>query len=121
MTGVVGGVFGYANLPTISRDLSSAPLLLDFIAVGSFASPIMSDLSEELNHAHPRKPAPGVSAREVSKTYSVDGIDEQNVDDSYHGHLGVTRNDQKDMTRMGKIQQLRVSRRWAQLLRLRFS
>ena len=115
MTGVVGGVFGYANLPTISRDLSSAPLLLDFIAVGSFASPIMSDLSEVLNHAHPRKPAPGISAREVSKTYSldgIDGIDEQDVDDSYHGHLGVTRNDQKDMTRMGKIQQLRVSRRW---------
>jgi hypothetical protein len=69
----------------------------------------MSDLSEELNHAHPRKPAPGVSVREASKTCSLDGIDEQDVDDSYHGHLGVTRNDQKDMTRMGKIQQLRVS------------
>ena len=81
----------------------------------------MSDLSEVLNDAHPRKPAPGVSAREDSKTYSLDGIDEQDVDDSYHGHLGVTRSDQKDMTRMGKIQQLRVSRRWAQLLRLRFS
>jgi hypothetical protein len=70
----------------------------------------MSDLSEVVNHAHPRKPAPGISAQEVSKTYNLEGNDED-VDDSYHGHLGVTRNDQKDMTRMGKIQQLRVSRR----------
>ena len=70
----------------------------------------MSDLSEALNHAHPRKPTPSISQREASKTPSLDGIDEQDVDDSYHGHLGVTRNDQKDMTRMGKIQQLRVSR-----------
>ena len=106
---------------TFPLDLAiSPPLLLDFIAVGSFASPsitsqqalaIMSDLPEVANHAHPRKPEPGISAREVSKTHSLDGIDEQDVDDSYHGHLGVTRNDQKDMTRMGKIQQLRVSRR----------
>lgn len=98
-------------MQTFPLDLAISPLLpllLDFIAVGSFASPIMSDLSEVLNL---RKPAPGVSAREVSKTYSLNGIDEQDVDDSYHGHLGVTRNDQKDMTRMGKIQQLRVSGR----------
>jgi hypothetical protein len=71
----------------------------------------MSDLSEVVNHAHPRKPAPGISAQEVSKTYSHEGNDEQDVDDSYHGHLGVTRNDQKDMTRMGKIQQLKVGRK----------
>jgi hypothetical protein len=71
----------------------------------------MSDLSEVVNHGHPRKPAPGTSAQEVSKTYSLGGNDEQDIDDSYHGHLGVTRNDQKDMTRMGKIQQLKVSRR----------
>lgn len=70
----------------------------------------MSDLSEVSTNAHPRKPAPGISVQEASKTCSLDGIDEQDVDDSYHGHLGVTRNDQKDMTRMGKIQQLRVSR-----------
>jgi hypothetical protein len=29
--------------------------------------------------------------------------------DDYHDYLGVTRNDRRDMTRMGKIQQLRVS------------
>jgi hypothetical protein len=71
----------------------------------------MSDLSEVVNHAHPRKPAPGISAQEVSQTYSLDGIDEQDVDDGYRGPLRGTRNDQKDMTRMGKIQQLRVSNR----------
>jgi hypothetical protein len=76
----------------------------------------MSDLSEAVNHAHPPKPAPGtISAQEVSPTYSLDGVDEQDVDVSYRGHLRGTRNDQKDMTRMGKIQQLRVSRRGAML------
>jgi hypothetical protein len=40
-----------------------------------------------------------------------DGIDDQDVNrDDYHDYLGVTRNDRRDMTRMGKIQQLRVSR-----------
>ena len=75
----------------------------------------MSDLSEVVNHAHPRKPGPGISAQEDSQTYSIDGIDEQDVDDSYRGHVRGTRNDQKDMNRMGKIQQLRVRRRGAML------
>jgi len=42
------------------------------------------------------------------KLDSFDGIDATDADDSYHGHLGSTRNDNHDMDRMGKTQELRV-------------
>lgn len=57
----------------------------------------------------PRKPQHETSATTVegSKKLSLEGIDDENVDD-YHTHLGSTRNDRKEMTRMGKIQELGV-------------
>ena len=63
-----------------------------------------------------RKPEPQSSLSEVSKTkYSLDGIDDGNIanndlyDETYHNHdNGHTKHDQRDMYRMGKIQELRV-------------
>lgn len=55
------------------------------------------------------KDVPIGAVTEIPKTYSLDGIeDEEAVGDSYHGHRGFTRNDNKDMNRMGKKQELRV-------------
>jgi hypothetical protein len=56
------------------------------------------------------------SSTEVSKTkYSLDGVVDENVDDDIYSRVnpprpGFTKNDQKDMYRMGKIQEFRVSR-----------
>jgi hypothetical protein len=70
----------------------------------STASAIMSKVTEMVNDATLQKTLPETSAREP------DGIDDQDVNrDDYHDYLGVTRNDRRDMARMGKIQQLRVS------------
>ncbi|KAH7021801.1 amino acid permease 2 [Macrophomina phaseolina] len=51
------------------------------------------------------------SARELSaghspNHYALDGIDDESAD-SYNEHKGVTRHDRADMTRMGKVQELR--------------
>lgn len=46
-----------------------------------------------------------------------DGVDDEWVNQSYHGQF--TRNDQRDMGRMGKIQELKASATTL-LLRLRF-
>ena len=55
------------------------------------------------------------SSSRVSKTkYSLGGVDDDNVandlySEAYAGpHDGFTKHDQKDMYRMGKIQELRV-------------
>ena len=71
-------------------------------------STLVSNLVAE-EHATPQKPQHETLAmtEEVPRKLSLDGIDEENVDD-YHTHLGSTRNDRKEMTRMGKIQELRV-------------
>lgn len=45
---------------------------------------------------------------ELPKTVSVDGIDDDNTND-HHTKLGSTRNDKQDMSRMGKVQVLRVN------------
>ena len=46
----------------------------------------------------------------VPRQYDLDGIDDDA--DEYHGvkSPGLTRNDRRDMDRMGKTQELRVSR-----------
>jgi hypothetical protein len=55
------------------------------------------------------------SSTEVSKTkYSLDGVVEANADDDIYSRVnpprpGFTKSDQKDMYRMGKIQEFRVS------------
>lgn len=54
------------------------------------------------------------SSTEVSKTkYELDGVDDEAGDDIYSeanpSRPGFTKHDQKDMYRMGKIQELRVS------------
>jgi hypothetical protein len=51
------------------------------------------------------------SAREGSKLDSFDGVDTPDAEDNYHGHLGSTRHDNNDMERMGKVQELRVSKK----------
>lgn len=48
------------------------------------------------------------TAMEGNKPDSFDGIDATDAEDNYHGHLGSTRNDNNDMDRMGKTQELRV-------------
>lgn len=62
----------------------------------------MSSASEDLKGTHA-----ATTAREGSQPTSFDGID--GAEDNYHGHLGSTRNDNNDMERMGKTQELRVS------------
>ncbi|MCJ1311737.1 hypothetical protein MMC25_005410 [Agyrium rufum] len=48
------------------------------------------------------------SAIEVPKQYELDGIVDDDFDDSYHGHQrNTTRADQRDMSRMGKAQELK--------------
>jgi hypothetical protein len=86
----------------------------------STASAIMSNVTEMVNDVSLRKTSPETSSREIPKTYELDSIDSQDVGDNYHDHLGVTRNDRRDMSRMGKIQQLRVRGQVPQV-RLRFS
>jgi hypothetical protein len=56
-----------------------------------------------------KKPA-NESSKEIPRKYELDGIDEDGCDD-YHGvrSHGFTRNDRRDMDRMGKVQELRVS------------
>src|SRR5271170_6702702 len=81
----------------------------------STASAIMSNVTEMV---YDRKTSPETSSGEIPKTCELDGIEE--VNDNYHDHLGVTRNDRRDMSRMGKIQQLRV-RGQAPRVRSRFS
>jgi hypothetical protein len=55
------------------------------------------------------------SSTEVSKTkYSLDGIVDENADDDIYSQAnpprpGFTKSDQKDMYRMGKVQEFRVS------------
>lgn len=54
------------------------------------------------------------SSTEVSKTkYSLDGVVDENADDDIYSRVnpprpGFTKNDQKDMYRMGKVQEFRV-------------
>ena len=64
----------------------------------------MSTGSEEIKDTHAVS-----TAREGSKPDSFDGVDTPDAEDNYHGHLGSTRNDNNDMERMGKTQELRVS------------
>ena len=52
--------------------------------------------------------APVETSKEIPRRYDLDGIDDEGADDSYHGQF--TRNDRRDMGRMGKVQELRV--RW---------
>ena len=93
----------------LSPFVTAVPPLLDNCGL-STASAIMSKVTEMVNDVTLQKTLPETSAGEISKTYELDGIDDQDVNhDDYHHHLGVTRNDRRDMTRMGKIQQLRVS------------
>jgi len=80
----------------------------------------MSYVTEMVNDVSLQKTSPETSSREIPKRYELDSIDSQDVGDNYHDHLGVTRNDRRDMGRMGKIQQLRV-RGQASQVRLRFS
>lgn len=49
------------------------------------------------------------TATEGRKLDPFDRIDTPDAEDNYHGHLGSTRNDNNDMDRMGKTQELRVS------------
>ena len=50
------------------------------------------------------------SIKALPQKYKLDGIDEDgDLNDTYHGRRGFTRNDRKDMGRMGKLQELRVS------------
>ena len=51
--------------------------------------------------------APVETSKELSRRYDLDGVDDEGADDSYHGQF--TRNDRRDMGRMGKVQELRVS------------
>jgi hypothetical protein len=64
----------------------------------------MDSGSEEIKGSHAVS-----SAREGTKLDSFDGVDAGDAEDNYHGHLGSTRNDNNDMERMGKTQELRVS------------
>ena len=49
------------------------------------------------------------SAMENNKLNSFDGVDVGgDAEDSYHGQFDSTRNDNNDMERMGKTQELRV-------------
>ena len=54
------------------------------------------------------KAEPNTSAMENNKLDSFDGVDGGDVEDTYHGQFGSTRNDNNDMDRMGKTQELRV-------------
>ena len=50
------------------------------------------------------------SMTETPQKWEIDGMDDNDIDDRYHGHQslkGFTRNDKKDMNRMGKEQKLR--------------
>lgn len=53
-----------------------------------------------------RKTRLDVSETKVPEQFELDGIHDDEVDDSYHGQF--TRNDRRDMGRMGKVQELRV-------------
>ena len=64
------------------------------------------------------KPQFGTSSTDVSKNsktkYSLDGVDDTDAADDVYSRAnpprpGFTKNDQKDMYRMGKIQEFRVS------------
>lgn len=47
-----------------------------------------------------------VSETKVPRQFELDGIHDDEVDDSYHGQF--TRSDRRDMGRMGKVQELKV-------------
>ncbi|KAI9728792.1 MAG: hypothetical protein M1834_007178 [Cirrosporium novae-zelandiae] len=54
------------------------------------------------------KPSAGTTAREMNKKYTLDGIDDDIVFGAGNGgDDGFTKNDQKDMDRMGKQQELK--------------
>jgi hypothetical protein len=63
------------------------------------------------------KPQFRTSSTDVSKTkYSLDGLDDADAADDIYSRAnaprpGFTKNDQKDMYRMGKTQEFRVRRR----------
>lgn len=52
-----------------------------------------------------------------ANAYPLDGFDDESAD-SEHEHKGVTRHDRADMTRMGKVQELRVRLPHFPLMRL---
>lgn len=54
-----------------------------------------------------RKTPLHVSEVRLPRQLALDGVHDDEVDDSYHGQF--TRNDRRDMGRMGKVQELRVS------------
>ena len=53
-----------------------------------------------------RKIHPDVVEMRLSRHFELDGVHDGEIDDSYHGQF--TRNDRRDMDRMGKVQELRV-------------
>lgn len=57
------------------------------------------------NGKHPA----GASLSEVSRGYNLDGDDDDGFNETESKRTGHTRNDQKDMSRMGKRQELIVS------------
>ena len=48
----------------------------------------------------------GIAETKIPCQFELDGVNDAEVDDSYHGQF--TRNDRRDMGRMGKIQELKV-------------
>jgi choline transport protein len=66
------------------------------------ASPTASTLDGSTQKTKLRVPAPN-----FPPNYDLDGVYDDEAVDSYHAHRGYTRNDRRDMSRMGKIQELR--------------
>ena len=64
------------------------------------SSDLPTDESARKTHLH-------VSEARLPRQLALDRVHDDEVDDSYHGQF--TRNDRRDMGRMGKVQELRVS------------
>lgn len=80
----------------------------------------MSGTHELPTEAVGDKPQSRTSSTDVSKTsrtkYRIDGVDDGDAADDIYSQAnaprpGFTKNDQKDMYRMGKVQEFRVSQR----------
>ena len=70
----------------------------------------MSSLSHVVSPETSEKPQLGDSAGDLSSRHDLDVIDEDHVNDAVPRIRGHTKNDKKDMRRLGKRQQLMVRR-----------
>ena len=66
----------------------------------------MSSSSDIATDESVRKTHLDVSETRLPRQFELDGMHDEAVDDSYHGQF--TRNDRRDMGRMGKVQELKV-------------